>query len=88
MGNNQLELDGIGQQLAKLSDWKKENNIFTHNSMVNDPEYKNWSCWDEIEGALDFMDKYGYDAIALAHTEKEAIIKFCTDNDIKLPFWW
>lgn len=87
MAEQQLELEGIGQQKYTLAMWKKENKIYTHlaDHMEDD---RRWSCWDEFESPLDFGEKYSYDAMAVAGTEKKAIEKFCDENDIKLPFWW
>ena len=85
----QLEINGIGQQKATLTDWKKENNIYTHklNDETLDHDVQ-WSCWDEFKCVEEFASDYGYDAIALGKTEKQAILKFCHDNEIKPPFWW
>lgn len=88
MNEPQLELEGIGQQKATLADWKAGNNIYTFYSENMAGEECPWSCWDEIESPIDFMEQYGCDSIGVGETEKEAIIEFCMDNEIKLPFWW
>ena len=88
MNNNQLELVGIGQQKMTLEQWKKDNNIFTHRHYVPTEDEKLWSCWDELESPHDFIDKYGQQAIAMSMTEKQAILDFCFDNEIEIPFWW
>lgn len=82
----QLGLAGIGQQLMTLATWKKENQIFTHKSFLDDD--LRWSAWDEIEDFHDFMSTYGPDCIARGNSEKEAILKFCEWNGIEPPFWW
>lgn len=88
-GETQLEIDGIGQQLATLEDWKAQNKIFTHRSeyheVFNGPV---WSCWDEIEDPFEFDEKYSFNAMGYGDTEKEAIIDFCINEEIALPFWW
>lgn len=84
MSNQQLEIEGIGQQLATLDQWKIDNNIFTHKTYCEEP----WSCWNEIECALDFADKYGMEAICVGNTEKQAVTSFCFENQINMPFWW
>lgn len=85
----QLEIEGIGQQKATLADWKRENDVYTHYSEYMECEDgPAWSCWDQIESPIEFGEKYSFDAIGVGSTEKEAIIKFCSENEIKLPFWW
>lgn len=84
----QLEIEGIGQQKVTLSMWKKENNIFTHNSPHMPDKKTNWSCWDEYECPGDFISSYSDSAMGYGETEKEAILKFCYDNEINPPFWW
>jgi len=83
MKNQQLEINGIGQQCMTLDQWKKDNNIFTHKT--NDDR---WSCWDEYESVEEFSSKYSYAFVALGKSEKEAILNFCNANDIAPPFWW
>ena len=87
MSESQLELEGIGQQKFTLSMWKKQNGIFTHKSPLYDQSHP-WTCWDEMESPVDFLDKYGMDSFGYGNTEKEAIEDFCDDNDIELPFFW
>lgn len=82
----QLEIEGIGQQLATLEDWKKERKVFTHKSDAVDETP--WSAWDEIESAHDFGHKYGFDSMGFGKTEKEAILNYCYQENIKPPFWW
>jgi len=86
MSNEQLSIEGIGQQKATLGDWKKVNKIYTWNSpgCGDHP----WTCWDEMESPGDFGDKYGFDAMGFGATEKEAIIEYCEKEEIELPFWW
>lgn len=74
----QLELE-IGQQKTTLSDWKKDNNIFT----IDTPCH--WICWNEIEDYEEFLSKYG-DAGRYGDTEKEAIIKFCHEKKLNCLF--
>jgi len=81
----QLEIEGIGQQKATLSDWKKENKIYTYES--NGIE-KPWSAWGEVEAPWDFGHEYGFDKMGLGNTEKEAIWSFCDKWGIQPPFWW
>ena len=82
----QLTIDGIGQQLTTLAQWKKENNIFTHKNDCDDA--LPWSAWDEIESPFEFADKYSFDAIVRGNSEKQAILKYCEQEQIKPPFWW
>ena len=79
----QIEIEGVGQQLATLATWKKENLIFTRLG-----NFGEWTCWDEIECPIEFLNRYGGEAIACAATEKEAIRKFCHEEGVELPFWW
>ena len=87
----QLEINGIGQQKVTLKDWKKQNKIYTHlSNFADDLEGQDlkWSCWNEIECPAEFGSKHSFDAMSLASTEKEAIIKHCARNEITPPFWW
>lgn len=81
----QLEIEGIGQQKATLSDWKRDNKIYTWHSPGCDHE---WSCWDEIESPHDFGHTYSFDAMGFGNTEKEAILDYCQKEGIAPPFWW
>jgi len=81
----QLGIEGIGQQKATLSDWKKQNGIFTHKSDICE---KQWTAWNEIESPCDFLSEYGGEAFGFGATEKAAILDFCEKENIKPPFWW
>lgn len=83
---NQLEIAGIGQQKITLAMWKNENQIFTHNA-GSEEEFP-WTCWDEIESALEFGETYSFEAMGFGKTEKEAILNFCEEEKIDPPFWW
>ncbi len=82
----QLELDGIGQQLATLEGWKEENKIFTRDTHEN--KDLPWIAWDEIESPYEFSYKYSFMDMAFGSTEKEAIENYCQQESIRLPFWW
>ncbi len=86
MSSAQLGIPGIGQQKAKLSDWKKENKIYTHHAphMEESP----WIAWDEFESPHDYDSHYDPDSMGFGKSEKEAITDFCTEHDKALPFWW
>ncbi|WP_417550160.1 hypothetical protein [Methylophaga sp.] len=84
----QLEIDGIGQQKAKLSDWKKANDIFTHHSPHMDKADLQWTCWSEDNDPGDFLGKHGDDAFGFGSSEKAAIADFCHKHNIERPFWW
>ncbi len=81
----QLGIEGIGQQLATLADWKKQNNIFTHKGIIED---KPWSAWSELESPFDFLHEYGDSAFGFGKTEKVAILNYCEQENINPPFWW
>ncbi len=83
----QLEIPGIGQQLATLDDWKAENLIFTHNSGFSDNGLA-WSAWGEIESPHDFGHEYSFDSMGYGSTEKDAIVQYCAKVKINPPFWW
>lgn len=87
MSKHQLEIPGIGQQLATLADWKKDNSVFTHHADHMPADENPWCAWDEIESPSHFLEKFG-DLFGYGKTEKAAIIDFCGQHDIKLPFWW
>ena len=82
----QIEIEGIGQQLATLEGWKNQNQIFTHKSHIDDD--KKWNAWGETESPFDFLHKYGDSAFGFGETEKEAILNYCEQENIKPPFWW
>lgn len=84
----QLEIDGIGQQKAKLSDWKKANNVFTHHSAHVERIDMQWTCWDETDDVFIFIEKYGDSAMGFGSSEKAAISDFCQKHNIECPFWW
>ena len=84
----QLGIEGIGQQKYTLSMWKAEHNIFTHHSPHMPDKETNWSCWDEYECPSDFISNYSDSAMGYGETEKDCILNFCQDNEIKPPFWW
>ena len=88
MSEKQLELEGIGQQLASLSQWKKDNGIYTHHHYCPDEDEMEWSCWDEFESPLEFIERYPMDAMGYGKSQKSAIIDFCQKEQIDLPFWW
>ncbi len=83
----QLEIPGIGQQLATLDDWKAENDIFTHNSGFSDDGLP-WSAWSGIESPHDFGHEHSFDSMGYGNTEKDAIVQYCLKEKIRLPFWW
>ena len=83
----QLEIDGIGQQRATLSEWKSQNNIFTYHAKFADDHTK-WTCWDKIEDPSEFLGKYGDHCFGFGLTEKAAILNFCQKHRVKPPFWW
>lgn len=80
----QIEINGIGQQKYTLSDWKRDNKIFTHHSYAFDE----WLCWDEYENHEDFIAHYSEEPICSGKSEKAAIQAFCEQENIKQPFWW
>lgn len=82
---NQLEIEGIGQQLFDIDIWKKNNGIFTFKS-GGMPKF--WSAWNEIEDPVEFLNNYGGDAFGYGDSEKEAIIEFCEIEKIEIPFHW
>jgi len=89
MKMQQLEINGIGQQVMTPDEWKQQNNIFTRE--LNDDDLDDgvrWACWDEHECVEEFASIYSYDSVALGESEKEAILSFCNANDIAPPFWW
>jgi len=81
----QLDIPGIGQQLATLAEWKAQNKIYTQ--MINSEDY-DWSAWDEIESPHEFGSKFGFDCMGLGNSEKEAILNYCGKQNIDPPFWW
>lgn len=80
----QIEINGIGQQKYTLSDWKRDNKIFTHQSWA----YDEWLCWNEYENPEEFIAHYSEEPICAAKSEKAAIQAFCEKQNIKQPFWW
>lgn len=88
MSERQLDIPGIGQQKAKLSDWKKENKVFTHHA-PHMADCNPWCAWNEILSPDDYLNRYGGEAFGYGKSEKSAILDLCDkDDDIKLPFWW
>jgi len=86
---HQLELPGIGQQKITLTQWKKQNQIFTHHS-PHLVEHSNWTwtCWNELENPEEFLSRYGDKAMSFASNEKDAVLCQCAKIGIDKPFWW
>lgn len=86
---HQLEIPGIGQQKARLVDWKRENNIHTHH--CPDIERAPWVCWQGEEGeaeAVEYLEDEGEDGFGTGMTESAAIVDYCNKVGLKRPFWW
>jgi hypothetical protein len=83
----QLEIEGIGQQKASLSDWKVENNIYTHHAPHMEGN-KRWTCWAEIECPAEFLGQHGDHNMGFGETQKAAIQDFCKLHNVAPPFWW
>ncbi len=84
----QLEIAGIGQQIATVSDWKKENDVYTHKSWGLPAGDNPWNAWCGNPDAGDHLNNKGEDAFGFGETEKEAILNLCSKEEIKPPFWW
>lgn len=84
----QLEIEGIGQQLATLADWKKDHAVFTHKSWASHHGEKPWNAWAGNPRPLDHLETNGEGAFGFGETEKEAILNLCEKENIEPPFWW
>lgn len=88
MTEQQLSIDGIGQQKATIANWKKENRVYTHFSAMTSSGGLPWSSWTENPDPIDELSRYGDSAFGFGNSEKEAIIDVCKKQKIKLPFWY
>lgn len=86
--SQQLEIEGIGQQKATLSQWKIDNSVFTHHSPHLEGNGFTWSCWGESSDPEQFLSKYGDNSFGFGNSEKSAILSFCNKHNIEIPFWW
>lgn len=84
----QLEIEGIGQQKATLADWKKDNEIYSHKAWAVLAGDCPWSAWANNPDPIDHLGNHGDHWFGHGETEKEAILKLCEIEEIKIPFWW